>query len=72
VSTAAGPLFGVRRSTRRAEAAEALRVLNRVLHVHRLAAPDPHVRELVRDAALARVLRLLEAALGSRTSVARD
>ena len=35
------------------EAAEALRVLNRVLHVHRLAAADPHVRELVRDAALA-------------------
>jgi len=37
----------------KAEAADALRVLNRVLHVHRLAAADPHVRELVRDAALA-------------------
>lgn len=35
------------------EAAEALRVLNRVLHLHRLAAADPYVRELVRDAALA-------------------
>lgn len=36
-----------------AEAAAALRVLNRVLHVHRLAAADPYIRELVRDAALA-------------------
>lgn len=36
-----------------AEAGDALRVLNRVLHVHRLAAADPHARELARDAALA-------------------
>lgn len=36
-----------------AEATEALRALNRVLHVHRLSAADPYVRELVRDAALA-------------------
>jgi len=36
-----------------AEAAAAVRVLNRVLHAHRLAAIDPYVRELDRDAALA-------------------
>ncbi len=36
-----------------AEADDALRVLNRVLHVHRLAATAPYVRELVRDTALA-------------------
>jgi len=36
-----------------AEADDALWVLHRVLHVHRLAAADPYVRELVRDTALA-------------------
>ena len=36
-----------------AEAADALRELNRVLHVHRVAAADAAVRELDRDAALA-------------------
>ncbi len=36
-----------------AEAAEALRVLNRVLHAYRAAAADPHVREVARHAALA-------------------
>ncbi len=35
------------------EAADGLRVLNRVLHVHRLAAVDPHVREVGRAGALA-------------------
>jgi hypothetical protein len=35
-----------------AEAARALRVLNRVLHAHRVAAADPYVRDLHRDAAL--------------------
>ena len=35
-----------------AEAATALRVLNRVLHVHRVAAADPYVRDLDRGAAL--------------------
>lgn len=39
-----------------AEAARALRVLNRVLHFHRTAAADPYVRDLHRDAAL--VVRL--------------
>jgi len=39
-----------------AEASGALGVLNRVLHVHRIAAADPYVRELHRDAAL--VVRL--------------
>jgi hypothetical protein len=44
------------RATAEARIAEAVAVLNRVLHLHRVATADPHVREV--DADLALVVRL--------------